>query len=371
MKSTSRTVSLPLYPSRPIPQSATTAIDRTRPYASCSWLEGGLAFNRRSLNACLIVHHNRGFPELCKYNGGPVDTDAVLAARAAIISENQRDGYEACRGCPHLVVKKWPEPRYPFRLLGIAQFAHCNIECSYCYLQWQDPATFVDGFDPYPLMPALRSLIDSGLLDPGSTADWGGGEPTIYREFDEVLELLTRRGATTFIHTNGTRLPQPIKDGLSTKRIHIICSVDAGTPATWKLIKNKDLLETVWRNLDQYVRLGVRVILKYIVKEENCDETELDLFVRRAVRTGARELVLDIDYTKPHPSPPVVAGLRYLKRIATSAGMHVTFGSTGSLFTPEIDVASRLEGATEDRWRPRVAHLKVQASLVRRMLRVR
>jgi molybdenum cofactor biosynthesis enzyme MoaA len=339
-------VPLPIYTQRPAPadlSGRSLAVDRRKPYPSCQWLEGGLAFDWRSVHACLVIHHNRGFPFLGHFNGGALDIRANLAARARIIRENQNGGHEACRGCPNLVTRKWPRPRYPFRLLGIAQFAHCNIECSYCYLHWQDPAVYEEGNKPYAVTPVILNLIRQRLLDPRATIDWGGGEPTIYREFDEVLRLLTRRGAVTFVHTNGTRLPAPIREGLSTKRIHIICSVDAGRRETWEHIKKKDLLEVVWKNLEQYIRYGCRVILKYIMMPENCSEPELRAFLSRALRIGARELVLDIDYTKPDCTPEVLHGLRYLKHKAIMNGLHVAWGSTGVRFAPELDNPARLD----------------------------
>jgi len=374
------TVSLPIYESRPAPPRSdidAPVIDRSKPYPSCPWLEHGLAFNRRSLNACLIAHHDRGYPYLCDFNGGEVDVRVVMAAKTRIIRENQNGGHEACRGCPHLVVRRWRQPRYPVRLMGIAQFSHCNIECNYCYLQTKDPSEFSAGFDPYEVMGPIRSLARQGVLDPQLTADWGGGEPTIYPEFDAVLKFLTERGATTWVHTNGTRLPAPIRAGLSTKRIHILCSVDAGTREVWKLIKKRDLLGAVWRNLEQYIRSGCRVMLKYIMKEENCAEDELRIFVERAAAIGARELVLDIDYDFPDPSAAVIAGLRMLKRLATLRGIHTTFGSTGSLYTPEIDVAARLDRGRGSRtterlelWtRDRLAYVSTQARLAARLLR--
>jgi hypothetical protein len=190
-------------------------IDRSVPYPSCPWLEEGLAFNRRSLNACLIVHHGRGFPHLCDYNGGSIDVDAVLVARARVIAENQRGGHEACRGCPHLVTRRWRATRHAIRLIGIAQFSLCNIECSYCYLQTQDPSIFAAGFDPYEVLPALRQLADARHVSPNVVIDWGGGEPTINREFDDVLTFATRRGATTWVHTNS--LPARGKRGSSSR----------------------------------------------------------------------------------------------------------------------------------------------------------
>src|SRR4051794_7222530 len=79
---------------------------RSRPYPSCDWLEGGLAFNRRGLHACLIVHHGRGFPHLCDYNGGEIPVERVLAARDEIIRQNQGEGHPACKGCAHLVTRR-------------------------------------------------------------------------------------------------------------------------------------------------------------------------------------------------------------------------------------------------------------------------
>ena len=147
---------------------------------------------------------------------------------------------------------------------------------------------------------------------------------------------------TTWIHTNGTRVPRPIKEGLSTKRIHILCSVDAGSRETWKLIKKKDFYDIVCRNLEQYLRSRCRVVLKYIMKDENCSDAELAQFISMASRNCATELLLDIDYDYPNPSASVMAGLRTLRRLAALEGIFTTFGSTGAFYTPEVDVAGEL-----------------------------
>lgn len=341
-------VSLPIHPSpeRHSSGGPAPAIDRSKPYPSCQFLETGMAFSRRSLNACLVIHHGRGFPHLRDYNGGPIDVEEVLAARARIIAENQQGGHEACRGCRHLVTRKWRQPSHAIGMIFIAHFTRCNIECNYCYLQTQDPQSYADGATPYQILPAIERLIEEGRVSPNVTVDWGGGEPTIYPEFDRVLERIIGFGGTMWVHTNGTRLPKPLTKGLSTKRLHILCSVDAGTALTYKQMKVKDLFEIVWRNLEEYHRLGARVVLKYIMKDENCSDAELRAFLARAVQTGIRDLLLDIDYDYPDPSPAVVNGLRLLYREATARGIYTTFGSCGANFTPEIDVEGRFKGRT-------------------------
>ena len=334
-------------------------VDRSQPYPSCDWLEGGLSFNRRSLNACLIVHHGRGCPELMKFNGGEIPVGQVLAARNEMIRQNQNGGHAACKGCPHLVTKRWPKPKFAFETIGIANFTRCNLRCNYCYLQTAKDRSILDGGDkPYHVKPVLEQLIREGLLAPKAIIDWGGGEPTIYPEFDSILELTTRRGASNHVHTNGTRFPTPLKRGLSTRKIRIMCSIDAGSRETYNLIKDEDLYDRVWKNLAEYKRAGCRLFVKYIVKEENCNGSDLAAFMLNVRSLQPREVVVDLDYDFPNPSPAVLNGMRELVLACDREGIPVDVGYTGLFFTPEAGVndlvrpdARRRKGGTMYRLR--------------------
>jgi hypothetical protein len=314
-------------------------------YESCEWIEGGLAFNRRSLHACLIVHHQTGLPLIADYNGGDVPLEAVLALRERVRAANRYGGgHPECHGCPHLRKRVWPRPRYPIEIVGIAHYAYCNIQCSYCFLQTQDPASFAAGLKPYSLLPVIRGLIRDRHLAPDAIIDWGGGEPTSYPEFDELLQLLLAHGTIHYLHTNGTRFPKQLRDVPHPERVHAICSVDAGLRETYVRIKKRDYLERVWANLTEYVRVGAVVSLKYIVKEENAGAADLRAFVARAARLGPRELIVDIDYDFPVPGAAVLAGLARLKALALAAGVPTRFGFTGANFAPEHRVEDRLDG---------------------------
>lgn len=89
-------------------------------YWSCDYLENGLSFSYFSIRSCAIVHHGTGEPVLLAYSGGDICFDEVIAARKAIVSQNQAaDHHPNCRGCPNLVKRQWTQSKYPVHWLGI------------------------------------------------------------------------------------------------------------------------------------------------------------------------------------------------------------------------------------------------------------
>ncbi|HSQ56053.1 MAG TPA: radical SAM protein [Gemmata sp.] len=259
---------------------------------------------------------------------------------------------------PTLAHPKWPRGQYPIEIVGIAHYAYCNIKCSYCFLQTQDPSSYAPGLKPYSLLPVISELIRDGHLAPHAIIDWGGGEPTSYPEFDELLGLLLDHGTFHYIHTNGTRFPEPVRR--APHRVHVICSVDAGLPTTYVRLKQKDYLERVWVTLDKYLRAGVQVSLKYIMKNENLGDDDLTAFIDRASRIRAPEIILDIDYDFPVPAPAVIRALGRLKAMAQARGLYARFGFTGANFAPEHKIIEHVEEAFQTElhhwkmWLPRI-----------------
>jgi len=336
-------------------------------YYSCRWLEGGLCFSIGALRACAEIHHGRGEPKLMDYAGGPLDFNAIREAKAEIHRQNQQGGHPACKGCPNLVFKRWPARTGKFDWIGITHDARCNLECNYCWLQWADyaprhnPAPYREM--RYSALKPIQELLARDLLEDGALIDWGGGgEPTLFDEFDELLTQFSRRKYTQWLHTNGVYAPEAMLNGKTDcSKINVLCSVDAGSPETFRKIKKRDEYRTVWRNLLMYRQRGACVVAKYIVTEENCSRKEIRAFVQDALRHGRPFVLADIDHRCPDVSSAILAGLAFMKLVVWSSGLDFAFGETGSDSYPEKQVPLLVEKRFRSLWPARFAERSYRA----------
>lgn len=342
-------------------------------YYSCRWLEGGLCFSIGALRACAEIHHGRGEPKLMDYSGGPLDFTAILKAKDEIHSQNQHGGHPACKGCPNLVFRRWPERTGKFDWIGITHDARCNLECNYCWLQWADyaprrnPAPYRDA--RYSVLGPIRELLSKDLLANGTLIDWGGGgEPTLFDEFEELLTEFSRRQYTQWLHTNGVRVAAGVlNETIDCSNIHILCSVDAGAAETYKKMKKRDEYQTVWRNLRLYRRRGAHVVVKYIVTGENCSPKEIRAFIQDAVRHGRPDILADIDHRYPDVDTAILTGLAFMKLASLSSGLDFAFGETGSDSYPEKKIPLLVEKRFRSQWPANLAEWSYRVRWKRRM----
>ncbi|MBL7178020.1 MAG: aminotransferase class III-fold pyridoxal phosphate-dependent enzyme [Desulfobacteraceae bacterium] len=321
-------------------------MNETEECYSCDWIHGGIAFHPDSLNICYVGAHDVGMPFVAKFDGGYFPLDDILKIRRKILKANQNDErHPKCRGCHFLKKKIWSKKEYLFDNIAIGNTEFCNLECNYCYLQKQDFKGFGKQFKPYSLKPTIMELIDKRLLAPDSLIDWGGGEPTFYKEFDDLLELLLSYGTYNDVHTNATQIPKSFRRTKFPERIHVVCSVDAGLPETYRRIKKRDCFKHVWCNLEEYVKCGINVTLKYIALPENCSNADLDAFIELACSIRPTSIMLDTDLNITEPSPTILNALGRLKHMAIHRGIPVEYSLTGQFFFPDKSGPNQVQAA--------------------------
>jgi sulfatase maturation enzyme AslB (radical SAM superfamily) len=316
-------------------------------YWSCQWQEGGLAFTSPAIRVCCVSHHETlGGPLLIhRYDGEKLNLIQLLEEKDTIILRNQQPARNAsCAGCGMLEKKKWPVRKYPFDLINFSHFTRCNLKCSYCYIM---KPGFVHSDKPYRVLPVVRDLIADKLLDPNATILWGGGEPTILEEFEDLFDLLQAHGTWQTVCTNGVVLSPAILAALPTMRGEILISIDAGTRATFKELKGVDAFDRVRQSLREYASVSrEKVTAKIILARQNCGEVME--FLDCIERAGVRTIRVDVDNYAPVLAPEVVKGGSLLCKEAKRRGMRVLVGGCGSSGHPETSLHAEFEKYRDD-----------------------
>lgn len=155
----------------------------------------------------------------------------------------------------------------------------CNHRCWYCCFRVPN-LPMAEGMHekdeiPWPRLGAiLHDLIDLGIK---AVTFSGGGEPLLYDNIVEAVEILCSAGVRVGVLTNGAFLEGEVARVLANKATWVRISIDAGTPKTYALVrrvKPKEF-ERVCANIEAFSRLGPQCELgvNYVVTKENSGET--------------------------------------------------------------------------------------------------
>jgi hypothetical protein len=119
--------------------------------------------------------------------------------------------------------------------------------------------------------------------------------------------------------------------------------VDAGSRKGYQKVKGVDLYDAVWQNLQAYSSAGATVNVKYIMQPENCSQSELREFVKKAILNGSPTIIGDFDYRLSEPTTEIWEGLAYLQLLADKHGLNYSLGGVGVNSLSQEDLKTRIE----------------------------
>lgn len=173
------------------------------------------------------------------------------------------------------------------RILHFGGVGPCNIKCSYCQIQYagSDNDSFVPysgrpNFSPFPVFGEIfRTLEEEEAIDENTAILLGCGEYSAFKDGERLAELVMNY-PTRFL-TNAVLYSPATEEALENAGL-IICSVDAGTPETFRTVKGADAFDKVSENLREYAKHGP-VELKYILLDGvNDSQADLEGFCKLA-----------------------------------------------------------------------------------------
>ncbi len=267
-------------------------------YTSCIHLEHGITFFSNSVQICCISSHQGGgnIQQIDNYKGEPIDWVKLFENRN-IMRENIRNGNipEKCSGCYYLQERDWNTDDYIDEVL-IGHWTHCNCNCIYCYTD--KDKNFFNANKTYNVYPIIKDMIDKGILSKNATITFGGGEPTILNEFEELVHLLLDYDVYNIrIHSDGIKYSPAIEKGLKLGKITLITSLDSSSKEVYEKIKRVPCFDKVWKNLAKYAKTKNGLIrTKYVlIPGVNDSLSEVRNWLKMTYDAGITNVAFDIE----------------------------------------------------------------------------
>lgn len=198
-----------------------------------------------------------------------------------------------CLGCSNLQYGEWKITPI-INAITLHHQTPCNLNCIYCrpkgwamgqYGWWN-----MHSLPKYSIISALRKMNKRGFLSKNSLLCYGGGEPTVQKDFSEHLKLISDLTfKEVIVYTNAVTFSKELHCmlGLGNGVFKIKTSVDAGCGKTYKIMKGRNAYERVWENLSKYASAdATAVTAKYIAISENSSRQDIIGFFDGCLRAG-------------------------------------------------------------------------------------
>ena len=257
---------------------------------SCCFLQRAIFFAPDELRHCCLRYFYNG-----EMKGDvhifPVNSDneftlsKVIAAKKNIIGKINRGEETDCFGCPLLTSQEWLDIEdEKFDLVSIEDHTRCNMRCSYC-----SEIYYGGKIAGYNILNCLEKLINHNKVADDLQVSWGGGEPTVRKDFTRVIDFVNSRlkPKTQRFFSNAINYSEEIASLLHRDKASLTTSVDAGTSKIFEKVRGVNAYTKVLGNLRKYYDASPNnVVIKYIFSEENSSFEEITEFAADIAKTG-------------------------------------------------------------------------------------
>ncbi len=270
-------------------------------YLSCRYIEHGMDFEHTRLETCCFTCHSGGgrITLQNEYEGEKIDWQKFFDKKRKYRQEHKKGNLTPnCIGCIFLEERNWDDDDY-INFLQFNYWVQCNSKCSYCY-EVQNRKIF-DKIKPYNTVPIIKDMIEKKILRPGGEVAFGGGEPTIAPEFEDLIKLLTDNNFSNMrIHSSGIKYSPAIENAIKKGVLNVVISIDSGCEKTYKKIKNVNAYKKVLENMNKYAQAntnnyGLMTSKFIIIPNVNDNRKEIDLWIDSVRNIGGRWLAVDIE----------------------------------------------------------------------------
>ena len=251
---------------------------------------------------CCYCGHEGGGHTLIRDNfvGQPINWDRIFKVKEIFRRFHKKGKINtSCIGCPFLKEDKWDNENY-INNLYLSHWTNCNSKCIYCYAT-NNPKDFkVDKL--YNVLPYVKDMFAKGILRPGGIISFGGGEPTLLDEFEDLVNFfLDNYFWGIRVHTSGIKYSPALARAINEIRGYVVVSVDSGSKETFEKIKQVPCYDKVRETIRKYA-LQTTFLGRYLVSAKyiiipgiNDSIEEIEKWMIANYNAGLYTTVLDIE----------------------------------------------------------------------------
>ena len=294
-------------------------------YKSCHLIEHGISIDVESVKACCLSREfNKGQLLVeAKYEKGKIDWDHIFHVKKEHRNYQKNIGdLPACEGCYNLREDNWDYDDY-ISYINFDHWSQCNSNCIYCGVQRMKPKTKNNVYNAVKELIKRRKFRNSGEIT------FQGGEPTLLKEFDDLLKLFMKQGSKLRVHSSGILFNRAIRDGLKKGVVTVVISPDSATEEIYKTIKRVNKSKDVWKNIQHYRKdlkpeFANLVKVKYIIiPGVNDSLDEIEEFFNKIKKLDIKSIIVDVEYTYANKnmdniSPHVYMLMDYFENFANT-----------------------------------------------------
>ena len=307
-------------------------------YKSCQWVNRGIEFRTDELRLCCYGYlqgRETEYQTTIKenYHGEIFDWNEIFAIKEKLKEQHKQGIYlDACKDCIYLQEKDWDEENY-INHFTFNHWTKCNCNCTYCYTM--DDKKKFNSYKEYHLYPIVKDMFKKGIIKKTeeSCIIFGGGEPTILKEFDKLIDLFLEKGCKNIrINSSGIKFSKSIAKGLKLGAISLVISTDSGCKETYEKIKQVKAYKKVWENIRKYAKAqGENNLLKvkYILYPGvNDNYEEINKWFDEVIKNGVKAVSLSVEQDwynthQPDFTPEIYEQIAYMEKRSKELGLEL------------------------------------------------
>ena len=257
----------------------------------CNRIYEDIAFMPRSVNKC--CHSTKmpySPPFMYEY---PIEKFNIInyITKIDYIMHYNQTGISQCRGCRFFVKQTVPayNIKESLKFITINHFTKCNSNCVYCAIKHKTEDI------KFHLLPILKQMIKQKMINKDVLFNWGGGEPVLCSEFEEIAKYLHSNNFRQAINSSGIIFSDTILKGMQDGSMSVQISPDSGTEETYFKIKRQNNFNKVWENIKKYAQAPDMLFVKYIFFSLSANGNDIREFIKKCKDCGVKNIVIDCE----------------------------------------------------------------------------